>query len=115
MAGGAITTFGFVRIVTKQEERLPVANTTKNDLVVDAAYKSNRTQVECTAVANALFAALCNHLASGHTIELRGFGTLRPHHAAPRPGRNVHTGEIIPIPARKTAKMRFPKGFLCES
>ena len=40
------------------------------------------------------------YLSNGHRVRLSGFGTFLMQIRAPRTGRNPHTGEAVPIPAR---------------
>lgn len=39
-------------------------------------------------------------LQNGESIAVKGFGTFSVRKAAPRTGRNPHTGEAVPVPAR---------------
>lgn len=41
-------------------------------------------------------------LASGHRIEIRGFGSFSLHYRAPRIGRNPKTGESVPLTGKST-------------
>lgn len=40
------------------------------------------------------------YLSNGHRVKLPGFGTFLMQKRAKRTGRNPHTGEAVPIPAR---------------
>lgn len=42
--------------------------------------------------------AIAHALASGHRVELRGFGSFEPHSVAARKGRNPKTGDPVTIP-----------------
>lgn len=44
--------------------------------------------------------ALCNTLANGGRIEIRGFGSFGLNHRPPRQGRNPKTGVMVKVPAR---------------
>ena len=112
MAGGDSTTFGFVRRVTKLKERLPVPNTTKQDLILATAKMYDATQAEVAAVVEQFLSVVTGRLAMGHSVEIRGFGTFSTRNHGPRTGRNVRTGEIVPIPAHKIVRVKFPKGYL---
>lgn len=39
-------------------------------------------------------------LEQGIRVQINGFGTFEPKNRAPRTGRNPHTGQAVPIPAR---------------
>ena len=44
---------------------------------------------------------IASALQNGETIAVKGFGTFSVRRAAPRIGRNPHTGEPVPIPGRQ--------------
>jgi len=43
---------------------------------------------------------LCNALADGDRIEIRGFGSFSLHFRPPRLGRNPKTGESVALPGK---------------
>ncbi len=88
------------------------AKATKEDLVRAASKMCWATYAQCQSAVEALLAVLVGRLAMGHTVQIRGFGTLRPHRTKARRGRNVRTGASVAIPAQKTVKVKFPKGYL---
>ncbi len=93
--------------------RPPSRQTTKNDIVIEAAQSTGRTQTACRVTIEALLAVLSNYLRMDNTIELRGAFTLLPRHRVAKTGsRNPKTMEPIDVPAHKTVKARFPKGYL---
>ena len=44
---------------------------------------------------------ISERLAAGEEVKLTGFGNFNTRMKAPRPGRNLHTGETVPIAARR--------------
>lgn len=87
-------------------------NSTRESLALDAARMYDATQEECRAVVEQFFSVLAGRLAMGHTVQIRGFGTLFPRIRPQRPGRNVRAGTKVVIPEHKTVMMKFPKGYL---
>lgn len=45
-------------------------------------------------------------LASGHRIEIRGFGVFTTRDIAPRQGRNPKTGVAVAVPAKKAVHFK---------
>ena len=57
-------------------------------------------------VIEVLAAGIIQAVASGHSVTLTGFGTFERAERAGRTGRNPHTGEAVPVPARAAPKFR---------
>jgi DNA-binding protein HU-beta len=53
-----------------------------------------------TSVLNSLLANITLELSKGNRVQFAGFGTFELKERAARTGRNPHTGEAVPIPAR---------------
>lgn len=85
---------------------------TKRDLVRHLSSYWGLPQAECSAVLEAMLAVITSRLAMDRKIEIRGFGSFEVRHHSARTGRNVHSGNAVAVPAFKTVKVRFPKGFL---
>lgn len=51
-------------------------------------------------VVNSVLRNIESALVRGERVQFTGFGTFELKKRAPRTGRNPHTGEAIPIPAR---------------
>lgn len=47
-----------------------------------------------------LLQTMCDTLAKGGRIEIRGFGSFTLHRRPPRMGRNPKTGEVVAVPAK---------------
>ena len=74
---------------------------TKAELVgkVAAAMRLPKHQTE--TVVNLFLQCITDALEEGDKVELRGFGSFRLRHRAPRAGRNPKTGEMVQIPAKQ--------------
>jgi len=74
---------------------------TKTELVdkVAAAIQLPKHQTE--TVVNLFLQCITDALRAGDKVELRGFGSFRLRHRAPRAGRNPKTGETVQIPAKQ--------------
>jgi len=71
-------------LITRLAERYP-------QLVVKDAEFAVRTILE----------AMASTLASGHRIEIRGFGSFALSHRPPRLGRNPKSGEQVQVPQKR--------------
>jgi integration host factor subunit beta len=82
---------------------------TKAELVdrVAATIQLPRHQTE--TVVNLFLQCITDALRAGDKVELRGFGSFRLRHRAPRAGRNPKTGETVPIPAKQVPWFKVGK------
>jgi DNA-binding protein HU-beta len=64
------------------------------------------TEQESTKVVTELLESITGTLSKGEKVDLRGFGTFFVTKRAVRKGRNIATGEMIEIPARKAVSFR---------
>jgi DNA-binding protein HU-beta len=79
--------------------------------LVDAVAKAvgvNKTEA-AKAVA-AVLDAIGDGLKRGERIALAGFGAFETAERGPRKGRNMHTGEVVEIPAGAAIKFKPGKG-----
>ena len=60
------------------------------------------------------YRCITEQLSNGNSINLQGFGTLKPWHQTLRDGRNPKTGVPVTIPPRISVKFR-PGKFLLEA
>ena len=58
---------------------------------------------------NAVTAAIADALKAGEKVQLIGFGTFEVKARAERTGRNPHTNEPVPIPARVVPSFKAGK------
>lgn len=72
----------------------------KNDVVTMVCRKTMYSRSTVEAVLDAVIDTVTEGLADGNKIQFAGFGTFEPKRRKARTGRNPHTGEEVPIPAR---------------
>ena len=73
---------------------------TKADIVNQIADATGLTKTDTAVVVDGMLASLIDAMQRGEHIEIRGFGTFKIVHRAPRTGRNPKTGEVVKIPSR---------------
>ena len=73
----------------------------KKELITAASQIAGVSQKDTQAVTDALFAVITNTLRKGEKVSLSGFGSFEAKDRRARKGRNIHTGEVIDIPAAK--------------
>src|SRR6266446_10974661 len=74
---------------------------TKAELVDKVAVVIQLPQHQTETVVNLFLQCITDALDAGDKVELRGFGSFRLRHRAPRKGRNPKTGETVQIPAKQ--------------
>jgi len=83
---------------------------TKSELVARLAGRTPQLAARDTDDAvNTLLETMTRALASGHRIELRGFGSFSVTQRLPRVGRNPKTGESVQVPAKRVAHFKAGK------
>ena len=60
-------------------------------------------------IVESIFKYLSNQLASGHNIEIRGFGTLKTKITKPRIARNPKTGASVEVPSKRKVSWKSSK------
>ncbi len=69
---------------------------TKSELIeLIASKQSQLSSKDVELAVKTLIEQMSETLASGHRIEIRGFGSFSLHYRAPRIGRNPKTGESV--------------------
>lgn len=81
--------------------------TQKVHLINATAQASGHSQTESRAVIEEFMGLVKEHLVLGNVVELRTFGTFHARTRKARPGRNVRTGEVVPLPVRRVALFRY--------
>ncbi|MEA3643821.1 MAG: integration host factor subunit beta [Lamprobacter sp.] len=71
-----------------------------------ARQPSSLTAEDVELAVKSLLTLLCDTLAAGERIEVRGFGSFELRRYAPRVGRNPKTGESVTLPARHRVYFR---------
>ena len=74
---------------------------TKAELVDKVAVVIQLPKHQTTTVVDLFLQCITDALGAGDKVELRGFGSFRLRHRAPRVGRNPKTGETVQIPAKQ--------------
>ena len=73
---------------------------TKADIIDQIAKATGLTKTDTSIVVEGVLTSLIAAMHQGEHIEIRGFGTFKVVHRAPRTGRNPKTGEVVKIPSR---------------
>lgn len=81
----------------------------KNELIANAAERSNLTKKDTEAALKAITDTITEALKNGDKVQIVGFGTFEVSERAAREGRNPHTGETMKIAASKAPKFKAGK------
>lgn len=74
----------------------------KRDIVLKISQDTQIKQVVVKEVVQRTFDAIYEALKSGRRIEIRNFGVFQVKKRKKRIGRNPKTGEVVPVPERRT-------------
>ena len=74
----------------------------KRDIVLKISQETEIKQVIVKEVVQRTFDTILESLKSGKRIELRNFGVFQVKKRKKRVGRNPKTGEVVPVPERRT-------------
>ena len=91
----------------RERELGPAPTVTKARLIGLIAERTGIDRGTVKEVVGGLIDSLCQALAAGETIELRGFGKFKSRRYAARKARNPRTGEAINIPVRRVPRLRY--------
>ncbi|MDR2583084.1 MAG: integration host factor subunit beta [Fibromonadaceae bacterium] len=80
---------------------------TKNDLINETAILCGITRDNVRIAIEQFFNAVKDSIKNGNSLEIRGFGTFSPKTCNPRVGRNLQTGELIPLATGKSMNFKF--------
>ncbi|MDD2714410.1 MAG: HU family DNA-binding protein [Candidatus Wallbacteria bacterium] len=80
---------------------------TKRDLAKELAKKINISQAKALRAIQETFYIIENCLKEDGRVVISRFGTFMLKERKPRIGRNPHTREAVPIPARKTPFLKY--------
>lgn len=81
----------------------------KNDLIESLANAAQISKIAAEKGLKGMLANMAEAIEEGERVSLVGLGTFTLIERGPRLGRNIQTGEAIPIPPRKTVKFRPSK------
>ena len=85
------------------------SKSTKKDLVQHIAKALEVSPVEAERVMLVVMRYVRRQLLEDTSVILPGIGTLAVTETAARLGRNPHTGQPVPIPPRRTIKLKVSK------
>ncbi|MFO1108559.1 MAG: HU family DNA-binding protein [Bradyrhizobium sp.] len=85
------------------------ATVTLKHLAAEIAEDQEMSKKQAEAILTDLIARITRHLKKGERIRIVGLGILRVRKRAARTGRNLATGEPIPIKASKKVAFRASK------
>ncbi len=85
---------------------------TKKDIVVKIADDTGLKQADVRLVVQKTFDVILEALVMGDKVELRNFGVFKVKERKPRVGRNPRTGEVVPVPPRRSVV--FKPGLLMK-
>lgn len=73
---------------------------TKADLVEEISKETGLSKKDTGVVVNLIIENICNALAEGDKVELRGFGSFKVKSRKARKARNPRTGASVEVPAK---------------
>lgn len=73
----------------------------KSELIEAVAHEMNMSPREASDVVSTILDSMCDSLAGGNTIEIRGFGSFVIKDYGSYLGRNPKTGEKIKVPPKR--------------
>lgn len=76
----------------------------KNSIINAICQDTGLSAYQVRSVLDSFIATVALCVSKGHKVALGDFGSFSPQRRAARTGRNPHTGEAVPIPARVIAK-----------
>lgn len=76
----------------------------KQDLIAAVAKKTELPKTQAEEAINAIVECITASLKKGEEVKLIGFGNFKVQSRKAQKGRNPRTGDVINIPASKTAK-----------
>jgi integration host factor subunit alpha len=80
---------------------------TKSDLISETAISCGTPRDDARIVVEQFFDVVRDEIKAGNSLEIRGFGTFSPKTCNSRMGRNLKTGELIPLAASKSVSFKF--------
>ena len=83
--------------------------------LIDAIHSTaNVSKSDAERALNAFIEAVQGAVAAGEKVALPGFGTFQPTARAERMARNPQTGDMVRVPARKSAKFTVGARFKAQ-
>lgn len=75
-------------------------NVIKEEIVTRVANETGYSQKMVGDIVDTLIKDITDEMSNGNKVQFMGFGTFEPKEMAERMGRNPHTNQPVPIPAR---------------
>jgi len=85
---------------------------TKREIALKISEQTGIKQVVVKTIVQKVFDTIFESLKDGNKIEIRNFGVFKVRKSKRRIGRNPKTGEVVPVPERKT--VAFKPGLLMK-
>ena len=83
----------------------------KEEFIGEVCQKIPYSHAMVTRIVDVMLETITREIADGNSVQFAGFGTFEPKYRAARTGRNPHTNEPVPIPARIVPNFRAGKFF----
>ena len=80
---------------------------TKSDLINETAISCGLARDYAKVSIEQFFDVVKDFIKAGNSLEIRGFGTFSPKTCSPRQGRNLKTGELIPLAASRSMNFKY--------
>ena len=81
----------------------------KDNIINEICRDTGQPHYVVEDVVNSMLNNITLALSQGREVQFAGFGTFEPKHRAARTGRNPHTNEAVPIPARVVPSFKAGK------
>lgn len=80
---------------------------TRSELVKEVQSRTGMTRNDADTAVKSVFDIITETLTEGNEVAIKGFGTFSVQVRPERQGRNPATKEVITIPEKKIAKLKF--------
>lgn len=81
----------------------------KEGVITHVCCKTAYSRAVVETIVDAVLDTITENLTNGEKVQFAGFGTFEPKQRSARTGRNPHTNEEVPIPARITPSFKAGK------
>lgn len=84
----------------------------KEQIIARVSDNTGYSRAVTRKIIDSFLSDIMGNLAQRRSVQLSGFGTFEMKARAPRTGRNPHTGDAVPIPARVIPSFKPGKVFM---
>jgi len=81
----------------------------ESELIRQVAKNTGRRVSEVKVVMDTCWEAIAAALAAGESVTVTGMGTFEVHTRQPKRGRDLQTGGVLPLPARRVPFFRVSR------